>query len=850
MENNVKIIKLLILLGVFIFCFSQTINETNKFILNYYNPLQKEIIDIYEDEFISNRLDYQDIISYKFLILNDTNEIFFDYQSEYGCLYINIDKGESINNEPDFQFCSEGTKNIFSLKKDEILEKIDNKEIDSLCNITINIEAGFTQSDKNLTFGAKYSLKVSLRKPVINIFKINSDNNILCKTEKITENNYRCVFMAVNHDENDKDIILYSKSINDINKLNIYTNFINKIEYDNYNISYLANNVPDESAKYTNYNKDKDFIIIPKIEKDKYIYISIESSIETTIELLNKKIDNKDIVLEADETRVYSINNSYSNNPEMDNTEITIDFKDKIKEGKISLTLVTLNGKGKINLYFNKQRKYMTDVIDNKLNFKLDLSFCTYFQECKLIINSEDDDEEHESGFIFYVSYTHIISNSKVDKLNELPYGKSSKLLRYHIKAEPLIFYQKIEDTSSPLNINFQIYNLEVKRSILNFNIEIKIISKKDFYLFKLDFDNFNKEDSHKVVAEGKFDPVLAASNIYLNLKEIKDIIYLEEPYLIIYIKEKTDGIPDELILGSTIFQANSLMYSSERIFHYGKLNNEEKIVYRLKGNKKYHLMRLEIGYNNNNISWTVKRTNNNKDYKKNDTYLSFVTESWDNGRTLLTMYIERGEDIYLTIFPNNKITNINITNFAFKYINSVKNGDFKNYKIKTDSLDYNKKKRLVTIKKLDNIPETSTVNYYIKIINETCYYKDEILKTISITESECDFLNKFSNNDKDDKIVFNITDLIGENIYYYINAYSIVDENDDYEYVSYSNIKIRNATRIIKDANIGLIIAALSLAGLTFLIIINRAIWYCCCKVRRRRSYHYYDRYGGDLLY
>ena len=102
------------------------------------------------------------------------------------------------------------------MKKDEILEKIDNKEIDSLCNITINIEAGFTQFEKNHNFGANYSLKVSLRKPVINIFKINSDNNILCKTEKITENNYRCVFMAVNHDEKDKDIILYSYILNQL----------------------------------------------------------------------------------------------------------------------------------------------------------------------------------------------------------------------------------------------------------------------------------------------------------------------------------------------------------------------------------------------------------------------------------------------------------------------------------------------------------------------------------------------------------------------------------------------------------------------------------------------------------
>ena len=849
MENNVKIIKLLIFLWSFIFCFSQKLNEANKFIFNYYNPIKKEIIDINEDEFLHNELNYNKDISYNFAFSNDTEEIFFDYQCEYGCLFININKNESINDEPDFQFCSEGKYNIFSLKKNEILDKIGNKEMDSLSAVTINIEVGYSSSEKDYDIIANYSLKISSRKAVINIFKINSEHKILCKTEKITENNFRCVFMAINYHEYDEDIILYSKPINNINKLNIYANFINRTEYDNYNTAYLSNNIPNETTNYTNFNKEKNFVIIPKIEKDKYIYISIESSIETTIELLNKKINNSDnSKFKEDEIRVYSINNTEINNTktnttEINSTEIIFDLRDYIHEGKILMTLVTLNGKGNVTVNFYKQKKYITDSIDNKLDIKLDVFYCTRFQECKLIIGSLDDDEEHELGFVFYIYYTKI-SDSKINKINELTYGKSSKLLRYYIPSEPLIFYEKIENITSPLNINFQFYNLEIKDLIKNYSIEIRIISKTELHSIKLDYENIKE---YSIKAEGKFDPVLTASNIYLNLKDIFDIYSKKEPYIIIYIKNLgDDNLIEDLIIGTTISQANSLIYPSERIYHYGKLNNEEKIVYRLKGNKKYRLMRLEFGYNNKNISWAVKRAYNNKNYKQNDTDLSFVTEKWINGRELLTMFIERGEDIYLIIFPNNKITNNKLTNFAFKYINSAKNGDFKNYQIKSDSLDYNKKKHLVTIKKLENIPETSTVTYYIKIISEIYFYQDEILKTISITESESDFLYK--NND-DDKIVFNITDKIKENIYYYINAYSIVNDNDDLEYISYSNIKIRDVTKKITKASTGLIIASLSLSGLTFLIIMTRCVWYCCCK-RKRRQYHYYDYYHDNLLY
>ena len=68
--------------------------------------------------------------------------------------------------------------------------------------------------------------------------------------------------------------------------------------------------------------------------------------------------------------------------------------------------------------------------------------------------------------------------------------------------------------------------------------------------------------------------------------------------------------------------------------------------------------MRLEVGINSYNIGWSVKRKIEESDHIYNDTDLSFVTEKWYNGRSLITMYIERGEDIYLTIFNKDLIYN------------------------------------------------------------------------------------------------------------------------------------------------------------------------------------------------
>jgi hypothetical protein len=342
---------------------------------------------------------------------------------------------------------------------------------------------------------------------------------------------------------------------------------------------------------------------------------------------------------------------------------------------------------------------------------------------------------------------------------------------------------------------------------------------------------------------------VLSASNIFLNIKNIENIDKIEKPYILICVKSNVaSNNLEQLTIGSTISQPNGLMHSSERIYHYGKLFDEEKAVYRLKGNSNFHLMRLEFGFNNHYLGWSVKRTNDNINYKKNDTDLSFVTEKWINGRQLLTMFIEKGEDIYLTIFPNNKVFNTNITNFIFKYINSDNNGDFKNYYIKQDSLNYNKKQNIISINKLTNIPQYYSVKYYLKIIKEEEYVKQEIINTIAITVSNSVLCEP--NEDKD-KIIFNLDALINTDVYYYINAYSIVSDNGyDEEYISYSNIKINKVSiKVIKD-NFSFIISSFSIAGGVLILLLIRWIIYCC-KKERTNAYHYdYNYHYDNLLY
>ena len=82
-------------------------------------------------------------------------------------------------------------------------------------------------------------------------------------------------------------------------------------------------------------------------------------------------------------------------------------------------------------------------------------------------------------------------------------------------------------------------------------------------------------------------------------------------------------------------------------------------------------------------------------------------------------------------------------------------------------------KKNKVTINKLKNIHNSLNVKYYLKIINEKNYIKNEIINTIAITESNSTIL--IAVKEENGKLVFILNDSIELDTYYYINAYSLL---------------------------------------------------------------------------
>jgi len=210
--------------------------------------------------------------------------------------------------------------------------------------------------------------------------------------EKVKENNYRCLFVVtVNGSDGniEKDnMIIYSTTQNKETKLNIYADYINKTIYDNYNIEYLNDSIPNMNSTYNNNKIELDFINILNLESNKYIYISVKSNSKSTIEIIAQKISPNEIKIPL---------NDYIQINEFDKKKKTYTLILMIQVWMIFLSLVTLYGKARIYLGYDNSTEYITDTIENNLILNINKNSCySDGNNCKLIIYNLNQNDTEE----------------------------------------------------------------------------------------------------------------------------------------------------------------------------------------------------------------------------------------------------------------------------------------------------------------------------------------------------------------------------------------------------------------------------------------------------------------------
>ena len=742
------------------------------------------LIQIKTDEYIIGNVDnnHNDIYEFYSLILSsDGNEVNIDWQSDAACIYIKIGDQKPSINEYHFVHCSPGFDTFYSIKKSEILEKYGDKSRTTLKDLKMIIGTYTTRVDSVYT--TVYSMKVILRKPEINIYPVNSNQKVLCTTEKSEDGRNLCLFLVLYEDlDGLQCLVVYPKSQANNAKILIHGDFIEYAKYEQWDTDYLIKNIPNENSQYTNFKNGKDFIYIPYGAYESHLYVAVYSDEPTTIELV---------------TTFSRFDDGFSPNP---STIQVISFKKNIFTLKfdtyndIAVSLVSLQGKSKIYWEFEEKNEYYLGGREDRLSIVLTSDMCNK-KECNLIINNLEPDPEEskqdEPGFTFCISYFIRAQGLPGLIFEELLYGKSTEIA-YRNSKFPIILYCQLPDKESSVNIYFDFREMksnEKRNTIYDNSIDVNamVLTTDDIFKFKAD-PTYIKIDPNTV--KGVFSSSINVGNAYLTEEDIKKFDKVTDiPWLFIYLT-KTNDIPDEftkMTIEAAVAKTNNDVYTSVNIYQYGKLGIDEKNVYKLKGDTVKKYLRVQFSSNSGIINYSIRRQKDN-DYRKNDTSIAIIKNEWINGRGLLTMRLEDGEDIYLTVFKTNSNINIDeiyLTNYVFKYVCVEKMEDYKEYRVKDDLIKYDQNKNTLTFNKIKDIQDPKNVIYIVKLIKRDNYLQNENINTIAITQSSGQSFGYENLTSETDQIVVELKDVSVNTVYYY-NVIAQINEEKISEYISY----------------------------------------------------------------
>ena len=256
--------------------------EPKVYFIDYYISIkeinEKNIIEIPSDQIIfgtipmiekdkNQKYDY-----YSFIIPKDTNEILFEFESDFCILLINKNETKPNKNEYDFIFKPNGSE-LFYINKTE-LKNLNEDLKDEILTIAI------TGNDFNTIPLSKYNLKIRVPDKEYEFIEVNSDHKSLCYKSE-------CYFIIYIHDY-DLVTSLYTYSFQEQNdNIDIYALVYSSMEFNSKNkkeiLDDLSEDIDSEISSndfipnLLNIQKDKldktDAVVIVDVESKKNILL-------------------------------------------------------------------------------------------------------------------------------------------------------------------------------------------------------------------------------------------------------------------------------------------------------------------------------------------------------------------------------------------------------------------------------------------------------------------------------------------------------------------------------------------------------------------------------------------------
>ena len=760
-----------------------------------YSDIPKIVIRV--NEYIIGNVDIStnEIISqfYEIWLPHDSDRVDFDFQSEVAGLYISLGGRRPTTKNADFSLLPPGKDSILSLDKYSILEKAKITQItlpnsDSLegLNLVIGIWTDKTDSiDTEL-----FSLNVRLpnNNSFQDIIEVNTDQKILCNPIYYIDEKFNCLFM-ITYDEEDVKLniplYVHASSVNQSALTYIYANFIEKNYYDEYNTEALKTYFPTkENAEYSTEKDNKDYIYTNLNSSNKYLFVNVISDKDDEIFILTSKR-----ILPSRFFDYYLIYPHPSSEYLISATlePLRLQF---FTYSSIFINIVSLGGEAIIKWSDARNNFYYLRGRGNRLALSSSVrgSYGELIIESKVSSNNTITSSE---GLVFYIS--HYIQNEEYN-FNKIE-GNSEKIV-YKKRDLPIFLYNKIGYCYNDINIaiTFKDFDKNKNGEYKSSPFFIKCAFAKEDTIYELKGNPESFLDNYLI---GKYDPVLKTAHIFVSKEIFKsyNIKPKEIPTVLISIDKSQTYIEQELEIFSIITeinQNNNNVVPPENIYHYGKLGDEYSSFYKLRNDKDKKYMIIEISFNSDSLNFAIS----NEISRTNKTNL-IAQYKKGKGKILLTINEGYNEEfIYLNIFKKSSSSdNLELNNYVFKYSNVNNEEEFLDYKIldNNDILNAEEKTEFGTDKtfiecsfnKIDIEKNKANITYFLRAFDSQIYIEKESYESIAFMES--DYLyTVYEINPSDNNGIITLRANISSTDILYLQVIALVEEGDDYEYISY----------------------------------------------------------------
>ena len=775
-------------------------------------PLEKYVVGS-----ISNKINSID--NNRYYIINipyDAQKIIFDLQSDNAAMYVNVYIKDNANfgqyKYPSnlyhfWGFYSKGKPQLFEITKEQIIQEIKNLR-DSLegISLTILIETNNIDNDLSSIYALKYHLVLSNSAP--NIYEVYSDQQALCKSEKVEgSNTFRCLYM-IKYSQNDAmyNLLLYPVLEDESKDYKMYANFIKREIYDM--SDDFKTPIPNSGNSQFNSEKTREDFLYIDLNKheEEYLFISIETDKSIIVKLMST---------------LSTFDYSSSPNPStpqlyiINNKNMKFSFKNT---DDIIINIVSILGGGDIYWEDEKSNNFTHRLggRDDRLSLAAPLDLFNPNQKYKsMVIKNRNmasyDDSQIAGSFVFYLDF--YLRSSKVN-FDEFSLGKSFNL-NYRHTFFPLTVYFRLDNATKDTNAFITLYNLDDnKRNLIKdkeFDIYATVISDNSLYKIKSNPELDIKKNS---LIEGVYDSSKRVGLLSLKSDDFKDVTIPENesPNLVVRISlnkdEKKNYLYSYLTIQGTVIQGNSSIPVTEKAYQYGKLKNgSDKIIYKLNVNKAQNIMYFIFSSNSDLLDFEFSSNNNIKDIIQEFNDHKYVS----NGRTISYFHSlpDKNNYLNLTIYKKNpNIDNENLTNYAFKYVNLDDISKIQLYKLDDPNITYTSKNNSQHTISINHIKcEKCSVTYFVNFILRESLIKNESFNNIAVIQSKQITAEFQSENltQVNNKIILEVNGISQEEKdFAYIQVIAYINEEPITEYVAYNSLffEKKNNSVVVDDSS------------------------------------------------